>query len=91
MRQYFCYMSPWGAMKLHPLGEWVMGPHPSGFALGMIWTHCPFTLGMQFHCTPRAHVAKTYYVTLGLHFPFDKNCVHINLINILSHLIASLN
>ena len=53
-------MSPWGAMKLHPLGEWAMGPHPSGFALGMIWTHCPFTLGMQYHCTPRAHVAQTY-------------------------------
>ena len=60
MRQYFCYMSPWGAMKLHPSGEWAMGHHPSGFALGMIWTHCPFTLGMQFHCTPRAHVAKIY-------------------------------
>ena len=23
------------------------------------WPHSPFTLGMQFHCTFRAHVAKT--------------------------------
>ena len=24
MRQYLCYMSPWGAMKMHPLGECAM-------------------------------------------------------------------
>ena len=45
-------------MKLHPEGEWAMGPyHPEGEARGMR-THCPFTQGMQFHCTPRAHVAE---------------------------------
>ena len=45
-------------MKLHPEGEWTMGQnHPEGEARGMM-THCPFTQGMQFHCTPRAHVAE---------------------------------
>ena len=44
-------------MKLHPEGEWAMGQnHPEGEARGMM-THCPFTRGMEFHCTPRAHVA----------------------------------
>ena len=44
-------------MKLHPEGEWAMGPNPEGEARGMR-SHCPFTQGMQFHCTPRAHVAE---------------------------------
>ena len=30
MRQYLCYMSPWGAMKMHPLGECAMDPSSLG-------------------------------------------------------------
>ena len=60
-------------MKLHPEGEWAMGPNPEGGARGMRG-HCPFTQGMQFHCTPRAHVAEIlshgllYNEILGLKF-----------------------